>query len=86
MTQETLESVRLAERVDELEERVNALEERGGPVGPFDRYDRFVLDALDDEDPDPLTLTRLYDEAGIVDREKRKRRARRLSRLKGWRA
>lgn len=83
-------------RIDELEDRIADLEAtvrelRDGSHNDAssgrevcDRYDEYVLEAVDDvAEADPRTVMSAYRDAGIVNRSKRKTRAKRLKRLEG---
>jgi cell division protein FtsB len=79
----------LSTRIGELESRIeelnsdNTAESRDSRI--FDRYDRYVIEAAEtDQRPTVAEQRRLYQEAGLVDRKKIKRRMKRLDRLEVW--
>lgn len=84
----------LAERVEVLEDRVAELEQQlakqqsgqnGAESDLFDRYDRYVINSAEsDTRPTVGEMRRLYQEAGLVDRKKIKRRMKRLDNLGAW--
>jgi polyhydroxyalkanoate synthesis regulator phasin len=84
----------LAERVEALEDRVAELEQRlekqqngqnAAESDLYDRYDRYVINnAETDTRPSTGKMRRLYQEAGLVDRKKIKRRMKRLDNLGAW--
>lgn len=81
------------QRIDELERRVESLEERLSDAGadtghsstdtPFDEYDQHVLGRVEEigHEPNPRRIRTLYNEAGIINGEKIKTRHKRLKRL-----
>lgn len=72
----------LENRVEELEGRLDGTDTETTDSDLYDRYDRYVLDAADDVmSTHPRKLVRLYEEAGIQDKSKRKQRAKRLHRM-----
>ena len=90
MTDETQSEIdELRKTVESLEKRIEDLEGRLDSGGDetansevYDRYDRYVKDAAGDVmDAPPMKLVRLYGEAGIQNKSKRKQRAKRLHRL-----
>lgn len=84
-----------AKRINELEQRVYRLEQaihntdenaaESVVSDRFDRYDTYVLENAETDGRPPLsTLRHLYQEAGIVDQKKIKRRMKRLDQLGAW--
>lgn len=82
----------LRETVQELRERVSELEQRldsgGGETatsGPLDRYDQDAKKILDQpvSESGPRQIMQAYEMAGIVDKQKQKRRTKRLRKLEG---
>jgi len=72
----------LRERVGELESQIDGADSAADQR--LDRYDSYVVDNIESvSDAHPRHLMRLYKESGIVDKSKRKNRAKRLKRLKG---
>ena len=82
-------------RIEELEERVAALEDklsRGEQRSTdtaqnrlLDRYDTYVVEnAEGDTRPTTARMRTLYQEAGIVDKNKIKQRMKRLDKLGVW--
>lgn len=72
----------LHDRIEQLEQRIDAIEEeldtsdKGSTAGAVDRYDGYVLNAIEDfgEEPTPREIVRLYKESGIRDTSKIKER------------
>jgi hypothetical protein len=87
MTQDETANEKLEDRVTELEERVAELEQKQGANsnddrGVLDRYDRYVTDRVESvTDASPRRLMALYEESGIVDKKKKKRRVKRLPKV-----
>jgi hypothetical protein len=90
MTEKTHE-----ERISELEQRVYRLEQaiqndsekatESVQNDLLDRYDTYVMESIDgDTRPRTARLRSLYQEAGIVDKKKIKRRMKRLDKLGVW--
>ena len=90
MTEKTHE-----ERISELEQRVYRLEQaiqndsknatESVQNDLFDRYDTYVMESIDGNTrPRTGRLRSLYQEAGIVDKKKIKRRMKRLDKLGVW--
>jgi outer membrane murein-binding lipoprotein Lpp len=78
----------LEDRIADLEATVQALQSDDGGTGTdrqaFDHYDEYVLEVVDDvAEADGRTLMAAYDDAGIVNRSKKKQRSKRLRRLAG---
>lgn len=74
----------LTKRVDDLEDRIDESSESGSQSDLLDRYDQYVVENSEDvESAHPLELKRLYEEAGVRDKKKQKRRAKRLKRVVG---
>ena len=79
---ETVQQLR--ERVAELERRVGSGDEKTSRGSEYDHYDEYVLERCDDPvNTHPRRLMELYEGAGIIQRETKKRRAKRLKRLEG---
>lgn len=76
----------LQSKVAELESRVAELEERisgnnRAQSDLIDRYDTYVMDVVESpESTHPRKLMRKYNEAGVTNKNKQKRRAKRLKR------
>jgi len=74
----------LSKQVEQLRQRVAELEDtveqdNGSQSSLLDRYDRYVVDNVDDvHSANPRRLMHLYKQSGIVDRQKRKQRCKRL--------
>ena len=90
MTEKTHE-----ERISELEQRVYRLEQaiqndsknatESVQNDLLDRYDTYVMESIDGNTrPRTARLRSLYQEAGIVDKKKIKRRMKRLDKLGVW--
>lgn len=75
----------LRERVSELERRLDSGDGKTSSGGPLDRYDRAVKENLDKSvaESHPRTIMKAYEHAGVVDKSKQKRRAKRLIRIEG---
>lgn len=79
---ETVQQLR--ERVEELERRVDSGDGKTSRGSEYDHYDEYVLERCDDPaTTHPRRLMQLYEGAGIVQKETKKRRAKRLKRLEG---
>jgi uncharacterized protein YllA (UPF0747 family) len=86
MTDETDE---LRQRIAELEERVAELEntesaETADSSSLLDRYDSYVMEQVESvADTHPRRLMELYEESGVVNTNKQKKRAKRLMKMEG---
>jgi len=75
----------LRERVSELEGRLDSSDGQTATDGPLDRYDRDAKKILDQgvAESSALEIMNAYEIAGVVDKKKQKRRAKRLRQLEG---
>jgi uncharacterized protein (UPF0218 family) len=72
----------LRERVSELERRLDSPDAETAESGVYDRYDRAVLEAVGDVTAaHPREVMSAYEEVGVYDGKKQKRRTKRLKRL-----
>lgn len=75
----------LRERLEELERRLDSGGGENNENDAYDHYDRAALDALDGDvaSAPPRAVVKAYEQAGVFNETKQKRRAKRLKRLEG---
>lgn len=72
----------LKERVAQLEKQLEYNGTSGSSGGVYDRYDEYVLGEVESaHNAPPRRLMKLYETAGVVNKNKQKKRAKRLRRL-----